>query len=94
MDRRTVNLSAIFACSGSSSVKSSPGTLVEMISKGPRYSLPALGLGSVGQLTDRAEAQKLLERAEAETVNKQVEDLLKTDPAQAAALIRRWLEEG
>ena len=41
-----VNLSAIFAFIGSSSVKMVPGTLVLIVLKGPRYSLLASGFGS------------------------------------------------
>jgi len=39
-------LSAIFACIGSSSVMRVPGTLVAIVLKGPRYSLPISGFGS------------------------------------------------
>ncbi len=39
-------LSAIFAFIGSSSVSCMPGTLVEIVLKGPRYSLPMSGFGS------------------------------------------------
>ena len=41
-----MNLSAIFACSGSSSVKRMPGTFVAIVLNGPRYSLPMSGFGS------------------------------------------------
>ena len=46
MERSTVNLSAIFACKGISSVKRSPGTFVAIVLKGPRYSVLASGFGS------------------------------------------------
>ena len=46
IERTIVNLSAIFAFIGSSSVSCMPGTLVEIVLKGPRYSLPMSGFGS------------------------------------------------
>ena len=46
MLRTIVNLSAIFACMGNSSVICIPGTLVEIVSNGPRYSLATSGFGS------------------------------------------------
>ncbi|MCX7014264.1 MAG: flagellar basal-body MS-ring/collar protein FliF [Candidatus Sumerlaeota bacterium] len=44
-------------------------------------------------INDAKQAQRLLERAETASTNQKLEDLMKSDPARAAALIRKWLEE-
>lgn len=51
-------------------------------------------IGAEGTQMKLLEARRMLEKAETAAVNKEIEDLMKEDPAKAAQLIRSWLEGG
>jgi flagellar biosynthesis/type III secretory pathway M-ring protein FliF/YscJ len=66
---------------------------------------PALGPSAAGEspgLEDAEEAlripqgdrgRRMLQRAESEAADRRIEEILQKDPAKAAAMIRKWLEE-